>query len=60
MCSVPVKNNTKHKSLKILEEIAEDKKNYHSTVLKLLEAKDKRSERKLQLLEQIATNLSNK
>ncbi|XP_075162788.1 uncharacterized protein LOC142235421 [Haematobia irritans] len=46
-------------AIKILEEMAEERKTYHSSVLKILEAKEKRSQRKMELLEKIACSINN-
>ncbi|XP_073835304.1 uncharacterized protein isoform X2 [Musca autumnalis] len=49
--------NPKKKALKILEEIAEEKRNYHSAVLNHLKIKEKSNEKRNELLERIAMHV---
>ncbi|XP_073819821.1 uncharacterized protein isoform X1 [Musca autumnalis] len=53
------KCNPKQKALQVLQEIAEEKKNFHLGVLKHLEDKEKKADRKLELLEKLASHFCN-
>ncbi|XP_019892139.1 uncharacterized protein LOC105261778 [Musca domestica] len=51
--------NPKQRTVKLLEEIVEERKNFHSAVLRHMEARDRRNERKMDLLEKIAAHICN-